>query len=70
MDYKKTAIRPINSRDISKKVLLHGASGLSTPSLLWLLVKRHEVAILATGNIVLVLNWAVPAWTEIVKSFI
>lgn len=70
MDYKKTAIRPSNTRAISKTLLLKGASQLSTPSLLWLLVKRHKVAILATGNIVLVLNWAVPAWTEIVKSFL
>ena len=33
--------------------------------ILWHLVKRHKVFLLAIGNIILVLNWAVPEWTNI-----
>jgi hypothetical protein len=39
----------------------------STMYLLWYLVKRHRMALLVTGNIILVLNWAIPAWPEMVK---
>lgn len=58
------------SRGVARKQVLKIADQLGTPSLVWLLVKRHKVAFLAAGNVVLVLNWAFPAWTELVKSII
>ena len=42
----------------------------STPYILWHIVKRHKVALLAIGNIILLLNWAVPAWTDILSDII
>jgi len=38
--------------------------------ILWHIVKRHKVALLAIGNIILLLNWAVPAWTDILKDIL
>lgn len=55
-----------NGRDAALKI----AGQVGTPSLLWLLVKRHKVAILAAGNIVLVLNWAFPEWPQLVLGLI
>lgn len=56
--------KPISNRQVN----LQAANQLGTPSLLWLLVKRHKVAILAIGNVILVLNWAIPAWPQIIRS--
>lgn len=72
MQYEETKVAPVNSRlpQIQNKVLVNAAKRLSTKRLLWILIVRHKVAILALGNILLVLNWAIPAWPEIVKSFL
>jgi len=51
-----------------KAVALKYASELHTSSLIWLLIKRHKVGILAAGNVILVLNWAFPQWIELVRS--
>lgn len=53
-----------------KGAMLSIAGQLSTLSLIWLLVRRHKVGLLAIGNIVLVLNWTVPEWPTIVKSLL
>lgn len=66
MTYEKSGNKHINP----DKVALKYAEQLPTLKLSWLLVKRHKVAILAGGNVVLVLNWAVPQWVVIVKSLI
>ncbi len=66
MSYEKTGNKKLVD---AKGAMLKVASNLKTSSLIWLLVKRHKVALLAIGNIVLLLNWAIPAWPEIVKSF-
>lgn len=58
------------SKNTAKRQLLKVANELGTLSLLWLVVKRHKVVLLSVGNIVLVLNWVMPSWTEIVKSII
>lgn len=58
------------SRGVARKQALKIADQLGTASLAWLLVKRHKIAFLTAGNVVLVLNWVFPAWTELVKSFI
>ena len=44
--------------------------GYGTFYILWHLVRRHKVALLAIGNIILLLNWAVPAWTDILSDII
>lgn len=58
------------SAGTGKRVAIRAAETLGTGSLVWLLAKRHKVALLAIGNVVLVLNWAFPAWAELVKSLI
>jgi hypothetical protein len=71
MQYEDIEAKPVNGKralDISNKVLVNAAKKLPTYRLLWIIIVRHKVAILAIGNIILVLNWAVPAWPEIVKS--
>lgn len=45
-------------------------NNFSTPYILWHIVKRHKVALLAIGNIILLLNWAVPAWTSILSALL
>jgi hypothetical protein len=70
MTYEKTPIKKSDTSTISKNIAVKAASTLSTPRILLLLANRHKVALLATGNIVLVLNWAIPAWPEMVKSLI
>lgn len=44
------------------------AAQLSTGRLVWLLVCRHKFGLALTGDIILILNWAFPAWFELVKS--
>lgn len=51
-----------------KQLAVKGAQSLSTPRLIWILAVRHKVAILAVGNVVLVLNWAFPAWFDVLRS--
>lgn len=58
------------SKGTAKKQCLKIADQLGTGSLVWLLVKRHKVALLALGNVVLVLNWAFPEWPQLVRSLI
>lgn len=65
MSYEETGTKKVT--DI-KAVMIADAKKLSTPSLLWILVTRHKVAILAVGNIVLVLNWAFPQWPSFISS--
>lgn len=52
------------SKTAGNKTAVKIADQVGTPSLLWLLVKRHKVALLAIGNIILVLNWILPEWTN------
>lgn len=69
MDFIRTGNKSISNHS-TKQTAVKIASQLSTRSILWLLVKRHKVLILATGNIILVLNWTIPAWPEIIKSML
>jgi len=59
-----------NKKVDGKTVALKMASQLSTSSLLWLVVKRHKVGLLAIGNVVLVLNWAFPEWPQLVLGLV
>lgn len=53
----------------ARKMALKVAEQVGTPSLIWLLAKRHKVALLAIGNVILLLNWIFPFWTELVTGF-
>lgn len=64
MKYEKSG----SKHGTSKQIAMQAAATVGTPSLLWLLVKRHKVAILAVGNVLLVLNWALPEWHSMVMS--
>lgn len=66
MKYEVTGSRKVNN----KQMLVKAAGELNTSSLVWLLVKRHKIAILAAGNVVLVLNTLVPEWPTIVRSLV
>lgn len=68
-DYIATGIKS-PSKGVAKKAAVKVAGQLNTGSLIWLLVKRHKVGLLALGNVVLVLNWVFPEWTELLKSVI
>lgn len=65
--YIKTGNK-LASKGNSKRVAIKLAEELSTSRLLWIVTKRHKTGLLAIGNIVLVLNWAFPEWTQLVKS--
>lgn len=49
-------------------VALKYAKQVNSFSLVWILLSRHKVGLLAIGNIILVLNWAFPAWPELVRA--
>lgn len=66
MSYEETGSKQLHDDD----VIWSMAEKLGTPSLLWLLIKRHKVALLAIGNIVLVLNTVVPMWPNMLKSLL
>lgn len=57
-----------HKKSSNKQIALQAAEMVGTSSLIWLLIKRHKVGLLSVGNVILLLNWAVPAWPEIVKS--
>lgn len=65
MTYERTGTK--NIKDVNN-VAIKMAERLTTPRLLWILVKRHKVGLLAVGNIVLVLNYVFPAWPTFVQS--
>lgn len=69
MMYKEVPVEN-NIKDAAKAETKRIIDQQSTPSLLWVLVKRHKVGLLATGNVILVLNWAIPQWTTIAKSLL
>lgn len=64
MQYEASGSKKINTNKAAIKL----AETIGTPSLIWLLVRRHKVGLLAVGNIVLVLNWIFPEWVEFVSS--
>lgn len=64
MAYEQTGSKKVNGKSVATKY----ANQMSTSSLIWLLVKRHKMGLLVTGNIILVLNWAIPEWVNILVS--
>ena len=52
----------------TKKVLLHEVDSLGTPSILWLLVKRHRMQLVSAWAIGITLVWAFPPLPDLVLS--
>lgn len=69
MQYEKTEVTN-NIKGISNKMLIQAASKVSTGSLIWLLVKRHKVALLATSNAILLISFVFPPWFDILLSVV
>lgn len=67
MKYEPSGTKTL-SKGVVKKQLLKAGDQLPTYSLLWLVIKRHKVVLLGVGNVVLILNWAMPQWTELLKA--
>lgn len=66
MSYEETGSKQVNG----KKATIKFAEKLGTHSLLWIVVKRHKVALLSIGNIILILNFVFPQWFELVKGLL
>lgn len=64
ISYELTGNKQINGKHATVKV----AEKLSTPQLLWILTRRHKTGLLAASNVILALNWLVPAWPELIRS--
>ena len=58
------------SKNIGKKTIIKAVDQLGTPTLLWLIVRRHKVGLLALGNIVLVMNFVLPEWFDMVIGLV
>ena len=67
MRYEETGTKGV--KDVHG-VAIKMAESLSTARLLWIVTKRHKVAILATGNIVFILNTIYPAWFDNISSLV
>lgn len=52
----------------NKAVNLQAAEKVGTPSILWMLVKRHKVGLLLASNGILLLSWAVPTWPTMIRA--
>lgn len=65
MQYELAGSKKVNGSSLALKA----AKNVNSFSLLWVLVHRHRVGLLFVGNVILVLNWAIPAWPQIVRSF-
>jgi hypothetical protein len=65
MQYELTGTKKVKD---SHSVAIKTAETLGTGTLVWMLVKRHRVGLLATTNILFVLAWVFPEWPNIVKS--
>lgn len=59
-----------NASDVMRKAYKREVAKRSTIYTLWLLAVKHKVALLAIGNIILVLNWALPEWPQMVLGLI
>lgn len=64
------ALSKVDGRTIAKKAYRQAVNKHSTIYTLWLLAVKHKVAILALGNIILVLNWMLPEWPQLVLGLI
>lgn len=70
MEYETTKVEAVNPRldTISTKMLVKAAKRLPTWRLLLICIVQQKIPLLVAGNVLLVLNWAFPAWPELIKS--
>lgn len=66
MGYEKTG----NTKPHKASAKHYELERTSTMYILWYLVRRHKMGLLVTGNIILVLNWAVPQWFDMVRGLL
>ena len=69
-DGLKYELMSVNKTKIvdGKGALIKEAKKLGTPTLIWLIVKRHRVGLLLVGNIILLLNLIIPQWFSILLA--
>lgn len=60
----------VDGRTVAKKAYKQAVNNRSTIYTLWLLAVKHKTGLLMTGNIILVLNWALPEWPQMVLGLI
>jgi hypothetical protein len=60
----------IDGRTVAKKAYKMAVNRHSTIYTLWLLAVKHKTGLLVTGNIILVMNWALPEWPSMVLGLI
>lgn len=65
-EYIKTGTKNING----KQFAIQTAQSLTKGRLLWITIKAFKTELLVAGNVLLVLNWAFPEWTQLLKSII
>lgn len=71
MQYEATGKKQAtDTRAIMQKAYKSAVVNHSTLYTLWLLALKHKVGLLAVGNIILVLNWALPEWPAMVLGLI
>lgn len=71
MKYEVTGKQNVSDpRAVSNKVYRKAVNQHSTIYTLWLLAVKHKVGLLAIGNIILVLNWALPEWPQLLMGII
>ena len=71
MEYEVTGTKNVNNpSEVLRKAYKMEVQKRSTMYTLYLLAAKHKVALLAIGNVILVLNWAVPEWTSIVLGLL
>lgn len=67
-NYIETGSKKINAKAVNRKAYRQAVTSHNTAYTLGILANKHKVALLALGNVVLVLNYVFPEWTELVKS--
>jgi hypothetical protein len=65
-----TAPSKVDGRTVAKKAYKQAVNRHSTIYTLWLLAVKHKTGLLVTGNIILVMNWALPEWPAMVMGLI
>lgn len=68
MKYESTKVSKKPSQTAVKKAVANELDQFNTSRILWHLVKRHKLAISVTLNVILIVNWALPAWPSILRS--
>lgn len=56
-----------NTHEAARKAYRKAVTERNTFYTLGLLVLKHKMPILITGNVLLIMNWAFPQWFELVR---